>query len=106
MATFESGWGVWNDGGSDCYRIYDKSKTNDNSSYSIRLRDNSNRYSSMYTDKLNLAGLSNVDIDFEYHSLNLLSGHTLYLEYSLNNGLTYQKIKELKFGLALSKNMN
>lgn len=83
-SDFESGWGIWNDGGSDSYR-YNSSRYANSGTKSIRLRDNTNS-SVMTTDPLNLAGFEEVDIEFTYIARSMESGEDFWLQASLNNG--------------------
>ncbi len=88
---FESGWGIWNDGGADCRR-----STNTNApggSTSIRLRDDSNS-SVMYTDVLNLGGYTSFDVSFSFKSLSFANGESFLLEYSTNGGSSYSAAGE------------
>ncbi|NNL92387.1 MAG: T9SS type A sorting domain-containing protein [Saprospiraceae bacterium] len=83
---FESGWGIWNDGGSDCRRRYDPQRSLGN--YSIRLRDNTNS-SVMTTDNLNLAGFEEVTIDFSFYTFSMENGEDFWLQASTNGGSSY-----------------
>lgn len=89
---FETGFGIWNDGGGDCTRV----STNANSgSYSIRLRDNSGTASSMYTDNLNLVGTSSVEISFSYITNSMdNSNEDFWLQVSTNGGSSYSTYEE------------
>lgn len=61
---FESGFGIWNDGGSDCRRSANDSQYS-NGTYSIRLRDNTST-SVMTTDNLDLSSFEEITISFSY----------------------------------------
>ena len=61
---FEAGWGIWNDGGSDCFRNPGFEEAN-TGFYSVRLRDNS--FSSvMTTDALDLSSFDELTVSFSY----------------------------------------
>ncbi|HQU59456.1 MAG TPA: zinc metalloprotease, partial [Saprospiraceae bacterium] len=62
--NFESGFGIWTDGGTDCARIASTTYAN-SGSYSIRLRDNTNT-SVMTTGNLNLSAYQEITVDFSY----------------------------------------
>ena len=94
--NFEHGWGVWNDGGSDCTR---RRIRNGNSRYSIRLRDNSGSRSSMYTDYLDLSSVSQVKIEFSAISYGFSRGEDFYLEYSNEPYGRYEVIENWKRGV-------
>ena len=86
--SFESGWGIWNDGGSDCARInYAPYATT--GSMSIRIRDNSGAASSMTTDNMSLNGFEEVQIDFNYYPVGMESGEDFFLEGSLDGGSSW-----------------
>ncbi len=88
--NLDSGWGNWNDGGSDCVRstaeTYAYSGTR-----SIRLRDNTS--SSVATsDNYNLAGFEEVTIDFTYVGRSMENGEDFWLQASTNGGSSWQTI--------------
>lgn len=70
---FESGWGVWRDGGSDCRR-YSGSRSY-GGSYSINIQDNSGTASSTYTNE-----------DFDVRAYNLITIEFYFYAYSMENG--------------------
>jgi hypothetical protein len=92
---FESGFGIWNDGGSDCYR----SNNNPNSgSVSLALRDNSSS-SVLTTDNLNLTAYSELTVDFSYFAVSMdNSNEDFWLQISTNGGSTYTTIEEWNRG--------
>jgi len=94
---FEDGWGIWNDGGSDAYRLSD-SNFDLPGDYCVRIRDNSGKSSSIYTDKLDFAGYSNVNIDFKYEAASMEYGEDFFLEYSNDGGNSFEKIKTYASG--------
>jgi len=94
---YEHGWGIWRDGGTDCYRhksflgglfswIFGKSN------HSIRLRDNSGWGSSTYTHDLDFSNIVSTKLEFAYHATGFSHGEKFLLEYSLDGG------KSWKFG--------
>lgn len=89
--TFESGWGIWNDGGSDCARI-NYAPYASSGSRSIRIRDNSGTASSMTTDNINLAGFEEVTIDFNYFPVGMENGEDFWLQGSLDGGSTWTTV--------------
>ncbi len=86
---FESGWGIWNDGGSDSYR--GSTSFANTGSYAIRLRDNTST-STMTTDNLNLNGYEEVTVDFSYIAVSMENGEDFWLQFSLDGGSTYQTV--------------
>ena len=92
---FESNYGIWNDGGGDCYR----SASNANSgSYSIRLRDNSGSASSMTTDNLNFTNYDEARIEFSYYPIDMENGEDFFLEVSTDGGTSFTLYREWNAG--------
>ncbi len=93
---FESGWGIWNDGGSDCARF--SSSYSYNSARSARLRDNSST-SKMTTDDLNLSGYDDITVDFTYIAVSMdNSNEDFWLQISTNGGTSYSTVEEWNRG--------
>ena len=91
--TFESGWGIWIDGGTDCARVSSTTYAN-SGAYSIRLRDNTST-SVMSTGNLNLAGYDELTVDFSYVPVSMdNSSEDFWLQISTNGGSTYTTIEE------------
>ncbi|WP_282774650.1 M43 family zinc metalloprotease [Phaeodactylibacter xiamenensis] len=92
---FESGFGIWNDGGSDCYR----SNSNPNTgSVSLALRDNSST-SVLTTDNLDLTAYSELTVDFSYFPVSMDNANEdFWLQISTNGGSTYTTIEEWNLG--------
>ncbi len=84
-SDFDSGWGIWNDGGSDCRRSTNDSAYSFSNPRPVRLRDNTNT-SVMTTDPLNLDGFEEVTVDFTYIARSMENGEDFWLQASLNNG--------------------
>ncbi len=96
FSDFESNWGIWNDGGSDCARF--SSSYAYNSSRSARLRDNSST-SKMTTDDLNLSGYDDITVDFTYVAVSMdNSNEDFWLQLSTNGGASYSTIEEWNRG--------
>ncbi len=89
--TFDSGWGLWNDGGSDCRRSANNAAYAYSENRCVRLRDNTNS-STMSTDNLNLAAFSEVTIDFTFVTASMENGEDFWLQYSANGGATYSTL--------------
>ncbi len=94
---FESGWGIWNDGGSDCRR-----SSNDasyaNGTYAIRLRDNTSS-SVMTTDNLDLSAFESLTVSFSYYARSMdNSNEDFWLQISTNGGSSYTTVEEWNQG--------
>ncbi|MCB0396998.1 MAG: fibronectin type III domain-containing protein [Flavobacteriales bacterium] len=91
--NFESGWGIWNDGGSDCARVSNSTYAN-SGSYSLQLRDNS---SSSYsnTDVIDLSSFEEVTVSFSYMCNSMdNSNEDFWLQISTNGGSSYTTVEE------------
>ncbi len=88
---FESGWGIWNDGGSDCRRSANDANYANSGTYCVRLRDNTNT-SVMTTDNLNLSSYEEITIDFSYYVRSFEGTEDFWLQYSANGGSSYQTL--------------
>lgn len=87
-AHFESNFGIWNSGGNDCNRVYAPQYANAGN-YCVRIRDNEGVKSSMFTDNINLAGLSNVTFSFSFIAVGMDANEDFFLEVSTNGGSSY-----------------
>jgi hypothetical protein len=85
---FEGGWGIWNDGGSDCRRSANDAAYANSGNYCVRLRDNTST-SVMTTDNLDLSSYEEVTIDFSYYVRSFENVEDFWLQYSANGGGSY-----------------
>jgi Secretion system C-terminal sorting domain/Fibronectin type III domain len=91
--NFESGWGIWNDGGADCRRISQAAYAY-SGTYSVELRDNTNS-SVMTTNNMNLAQYQKIKIKFSYITVSMdNSSEDFWLQVSTNGGSTYMTVAE------------
>lgn len=94
---FESNWGIWNDGGSDCSLSSNSSFAN-SGTYSIQLRDNSGVASSTYSYPLDLSNYTEITISFSYMSSSFDNYmEDLWLQVSNDGGSTYTTIEEWNY---------
>ncbi|MEO0776612.1 MAG: M43 family zinc metalloprotease [Bacteroidota bacterium] len=83
---FEGGWGIWNDGGSDCRRSRRDVAFANSGEFCVRLRDNSGS-SVMTTDALNLTAYEELTVDFSYIVSNFDDGNEdFWLLISIDGG--------------------
>ena len=99
--SFESGWGIWNDGGSDCTRRNEPARSWDGN-YSIRIRDNSGTASSMTTDALDLSEYSSVDVEFYFYPNSMENGEDFWLR--VNNGSGWTTVAVWTSGTSFNNN--
>lgn len=90
---FESGWGIWNDGGVDCVR-----RNNGTYNYSgvrsVKLRDNTSQ-STMTTDNMDLSSYDEIRVDFTYITRSMDNANEdFWLQISTNGGASYTTIEE------------
>ncbi|MFT6358044.1 MAG: hypothetical protein ACJAYJ_002265 [Saprospiraceae bacterium] len=102
--NFDSGWGIWNDGGSDCRRSANDAAYANSGSRCVRLRDNTSS-SVMTTDNLNLAGFEEVTVDFSYIGVSMENGEDFWLQVSLNGGSSYQTLITYARGTDFANNV-
>ncbi len=95
---FEDGWGIWNDGGSDCRRsIYDDEYAT-SGEYCVRLRDNSSK-SIMTTDVLDLNTYEELKVSFAYYPRSMdNSNEDFWLQISTDGGDSYETVEEWNEG--------
>jgi subtilisin family serine protease len=86
--TFESGWGIWNDGGSDARRSSNDASFANNGTYCFRIQDNTST-SVVTTDAMNLLNYDELTIDFSYITSSMESGEDFWLQISTNGGANY-----------------
>ncbi|MEL6561246.1 MAG: S8 family serine peptidase [Bacteroidota bacterium] len=100
--NFESGWGIWNDGGSDARRS-SRDAAYSNGRYSIRLRDNTSS-STMTTDNLNLSTFQEVTVDFSYYVRSFENVEDFWLQISTNGGSSYTTVETWARGTDFQNN--
>lgn len=95
---FESGWGIWNDGGSDARRSANDNQYATAGTYCVRLRDNTST-STMSTDNLDLTSYDEVTVDFGYYPRSMdNSNEDFWLQISTNGGASYATVEEWNRG--------
>ena len=90
VEDFESGWGIWNDGGSDCRRNR-RDRNYANGTYCVRIRDNTST-SVTYTDDLDLSGYEELTVGFGFVAKSMENGEDFVLEYSTNGGGSFTTV--------------
>ncbi len=94
---FESSYGNWVDGGSDCFRDNDGTYAN-SGTYSVRLRDNTNS-SVVTTGPYDLTNVEEAIVDFSYIARSMENGEDFWLQVSLDGGTTYTTVETWSRGL-------
>ncbi len=96
---FNTSYGIWNDGGSDCTRssAYAQYAVGGTGS-AVRLRDNSSS-SVMTTDDLNLSAYQDLTVDFSYITVSMDNpDEDFFLEISTDGGNTFTIVEEWNLG--------
>ena len=101
---FESGYGNWNDGGSDC-TLSNSTSFAYNSSYSLRLRDNSSS-SVATTDSFDASEYDELSVSFWYITSSFESGEDFWLRISTNGGSSYTTVETWAQGTDFSNNVH
>ncbi|MDU8886380.1 choice-of-anchor D domain-containing protein [Yeosuana sp. MJ-SS3] len=86
--NFDSGWGIWNTGGSDCFRTPFAAF---NPTTVVKIRDKSST-SMMTTNNIDLTPYTSVDISFDFRAAYMKNNEYFNLQYSDNGGSTWTVI--------------
>lgn len=89
---FETGWGIWNDGGADARRTTTDAAFANSGIYTVRLRDNSTS-SHTTTDVLDLSSFEEITVDFSYITLSMDNfTEDFWLRVSTDGGASYTTV--------------
>ncbi len=92
--NFDSGWGIWNDGGSDCRRSASDAAYAYSGNYCVRIRDNTNT-STTTTDNMNLSSYDLINVAFTYYPRSMDNANEdFWLQVSTNGGASYTTVEE------------
>ena len=96
---FESGFGNWNDGGSDC-SLYTSGARAHQGNNAINIQDNSTPpASTTYTNNLALAAYDQVKVDFWYYCYSMdNSNEDFWLQISTDGGSNWTTVEEWNLG--------
>ena len=100
---FEAGYGMWNDGGSDCVRSSNDTQYANTGNFCIRLRDNT-ASSVMFSDVMDYSIYESITIDFSFITVNLNAGHTFHIELSDNAGTTWTTLETWEYIVDIDNN--
>lgn len=90
---FESGWGIWNDGGVDCRKNANDAPFANTGTFCVRLRDNTSA-SVMTTDNLDLSGFSEITVDFSFQAESFENTEDFWLQLSTDGGATFTTVED------------
>lgn len=94
--SFEAGFGNWNPGGSDC-SISEGHPTS--GVYCIKIKDDSDHASSVYSDQINLNGIREINLSFKYHAFSMEKNEDFLLEVSTDGGQHFDILENWVSGL-------
>lgn len=94
--NFDTGWGIWTDGGTDCARISNAAYAN-SPTWSIQLRDNTGT-SVMTTTNQNWTNYDELTVTFSFISVSFENGEDFWLQVSTNGGSSYTTVADLNAG--------
>lgn len=98
--TFESGWGIWSDGGTDSRR-HDNSAYAHGGSWSLEVRDDTS--SSRFTSSaFNLSSYDELQVDFWFYARSMDAGESFFVE--LWNGASWVTIATAVSGTHFNNN--
>ncbi len=99
---FESDFGNWTDGGSDCIR-YTGSTYAHQGSAAVNIQDNTSS-SVVSTSDLALSGYSEIQVDFWYYARSMEGGEDFWLQISTNGGSGYSTVQRWRRGADFNNN--
>ena len=92
--SFESGFGIWNDGGTDCFRRNSNANTG---TYSLNLQDNTGT-SLATTNTIDLSAYSEIEIRFSFITVGFNStNHDFWLQLSSDGGANFTTVEEWNY---------
>lgn len=98
--TFESNWGIYTDGGTDCQRLSNASYAH-GSTWSAELRDDTTT-SNFTSSAFNLGGYTELQVDFWYYARSMETGEDFFVE--LWNGSSWVVIGNYVRGTHFNNN--
>ncbi len=101
---FENNLGIWNDGGSDCYRGSNFASFSKSGTAAVRIRDNSGLGSSLYSDVLDLSSYEGIEVNFSFFASSMEANEDFFLEVSTNGGNTFELVGEWNSGVEFVNN--
>jgi hypothetical protein len=101
---FEGGFGIWNDGGADCFLI-NAVVAAYSGSYSVVLRDNSSS-SVMTTTEMDMSAYEEITVDFAFIGRSMESGEDFWLQVSTDGGSSYTTVASWVSGTDFNNGRN
>lgn len=95
--NFETGWGIWVDGGANAFRYTGGSAYAHQGVAALNIQANTNT-SVVTTTSLNLAAYNEVKVDFWFKAISMENGEDFWLQISNNGGASFTTIGSWKQG--------
>ncbi len=102
--NFESGWGIWVDGGTDALRYTGGSTYAHQGSAALDIQDNTTT-SVISTGNLSLASYSQVKVDYWFKAASMEAGEDFWLQISTDGGTNYSTVKSWIAGTDFSNDV-
>jgi len=97
---FESGWGSFVDGGSDCRRSARDATYAHQGSYCVRLRDNTSTSVFTHGGSYDVTGYVDLEVEFWYRAESMdNSNEDFWVQYSSNGGSSWQTVASFAEGI-------
>lgn len=91
--SFESGWGIWNDGGIHARKNINDAAYANTGSFCVRLRNRTTE-SVITTDNLDLTDFTEITIDFSYQVESFENTEDFWLQISTDGGATFSLVED------------
>lgn len=99
---FESGWGIWIDGGRDC-AMYTSTARSYSGANSVNIQDNSGTGSSTYTNEdFDVTGYTSINIEFYFYSYSMETNEDFWVQYY--DGSTWRTVASYAQGVDFNNN--
>lgn len=95
--NFDSSWGLWNDGGSDCRRSSRDANYAYSGNYCVRIRDNTST-STTTTDNMNLTAYDELTVSFIFYPRSMENNEDFWVQISTNGGSSYSTVASYAAG--------
>lgn len=100
--NFESGWGVWVDGGDNC-QLVNPSPLDLGTSVELK---NGTGSSNTYTNNINLTSYDSASLEFAFKTERLSNGEGFFMEFSNNGGSSWTNLFTYTVGTNISNDVN
>ncbi len=89
--SFEFGFGNWNDGGTDCDIVSEHASSG---AFSVRLKDNKQQGSSLFSNNIDLSGEEEITFGFSFYTQGFAEDENFFFEISVDGGNSFEIYQE------------